>query len=200
MHKCGIKKMIFASSSSVYGNNTKVPFSESDNVDFPISPYAATKKAGELLCHTYHHLYDFDIFCLRFFTVYGPRQRPDLAIHKFTNCILNDEPIEIYGDGNSSRDYTFIDDIIDGLIISITELKGYEIINLGESRTITLDKIISTLENQLHKSTIKKQCPIQPGDVNKTYADISKARAIISYSPSMEFEDGIREFIKWKLA
>jgi UDP-glucuronate 4-epimerase len=199
MQKCGIKKMIFASSSSVYGNGKKIPFSESDNVDFPISPYAATKKACELLCHTYHHLYDFDIFCLRFFTVYGPRQRPDLAIHKFTNCILNNEPIEVYGDGNSSRDYTFIGDIIDGLMGSIIELKGYEIINLGESRAVTLNKMITTLENQLNKTAIRKQLQLQAGDVITTYADITKAKKLISYSPSTDFEIGIREFIKWKL-
>jgi UDP-glucuronate 4-epimerase len=194
----GINKLIFASSSSVYGNNPKVPFSESDNVDNPISPYAASKKAGELLCHAYHHLFQFDIFCLRFFTVYGPRQRPDLAIHKFYNEIMSDKTILIYGDGGSSRDYTYINDIIDGIIKSIDFLKGYEIINLGESRRISLDTMVSTIEKVTGKTGIKKNIPDQPGDVKITYADISKAKELIGYSPATNFEEGIVEFVKWK--
>jgi UDP-glucuronate 4-epimerase len=200
MWKFGIKKLLFASSSSVYGNNPKVPFAETDNVDFPISPYAATKKACELLCHTYHHLYDFDVFCLRFFTVYGPRQRPDLAIHKFTDHILRNLPIDVYGDGTSARDYTYIDDIVDGIVKSIGSLKGYEIINLGESKTISLNKMVTTLENFLEKTAIRNQVPMQPGDVNVTNADISKAKSFLGYAPSTEFEEGIRKFIKWKLS
>ncbi len=198
MRRYGIKKIIFASSSSVYGNNENVPFSETDNVDSPVSPYAASKKAGELICHTYHHLYDFDVFCLRFFTVYGPRQRPDLAIHKFTDRILKGQPVEMYGDGSSSRDYTYIDDIIDGIIYSIERLKGYEIINLGESRTISLFNMIRILEEQLKKEVIIKQLPAQPGDVKITFADISKARELLGYNPVWSFENGIREFLKWK--
>jgi len=134
MKKHDVKKLVFASSSSVYGNNPKVPFTESDSVDNPISPYAATKKAAELLCHTYHHLHGIDVFCLRFFTVYGPRQRPDLAINKFVSNILNGQPVEMYGDGSTARDYTYIDDIVDGILASIARVSGYEIINLGESR------------------------------------------------------------------
>lgn len=199
MRKYDVKKMIFASSSSVYGINSRKMFSETDNVDFPISPYAATKKAGELLCNTYHHLYDFDIFCLRFFTVYGARQRPDLAIHKFTDRILNNQPIDIYGDGTSSRDYTYIDDIINGIVFSIEKLKGYEIINLGESRTISLNKMVETLEKYLKRKAIKNLLPLQHGDVISTCADILKAKELLGYSPKWKFEDGIQEFIKWKL-
>jgi UDP-glucuronate 4-epimerase len=199
MKGVGVRRMIFASSSSIYGNNIKVPFSESDIVDNPISPYAASKKAGELLCHTFHHLYNFEIFCLRFFTVYGPRQRPDLAIHKFTNNIINNRPIELFGDGNSSRDYTYIDDIVNGIILSITHIKGYEIINLGESNTISLIQMISTLEDLLNKNAHKIIIQSQPGDVNKTYADIEKAKKLLGYSPSVEFIDGVKKFINWKL-
>jgi UDP-glucuronate 4-epimerase len=200
MKEFGVSRLIFASSSSVYGNSKKAPFTETESVDNPISPYAASKKAGELLCHTFYHLFGFDIFCLRFFTVYGPRQRPDLAIHKFTNNILNDKPIEMYGDGSTSRDYTFISDILNGIVSSIDKMKGYEIINLGESNVISLKELINTLEKQLNKAAIIKQCPMQPGDVNITYANISKAKKILDYNPLWKFEDGIREFIKWKLA
>lgn len=194
-----INKMIFASSSSVYGNNSKVPFAENDQTDFPISPYASTKKSAESLCYTYHHLYNFKIFCLRLFTVYGPRQRPDLAIHKFTNSIINNEPITIYGNGYSARDYTYIDDIINGFEMAINYLDGFEIINLGESRTITLNRMVETLENELGKKAQKIYLPDQPGDVKVTYADISKARKILNYRPTWEFEKGIKKFIEWKL-
>jgi UDP-glucuronate 4-epimerase len=198
MKEFNVNRLIFASSSSVYGNNKKVPFSETDAVDTPISQYAATKKAAELLCHTYHNLYNFDIYCLRFFTVFGPRQRPDLAIHKFTNNILNNKPIEMYGDGSTSRDYTYIDDIIDGIISSIENLKGYEIINLGESNVIALKRMISTIEEYLKKKAIINQLPMQPGDVNITFANIDKAKRILDYDPKWKFEDGVKEFIKWK--
>ncbi len=196
MRMFDVKKMLFASSSSVYGNNRKVPFSETDNVDYPISPYAATKKAGELLCHTYHHLFGFDIFCLRFFTVYGPRQRPDLAIRKFTNLILKNQPIEVFGDGSSSRDYTYIDDILDGIVNSMKVLSGFEIFNLGEAKPISLLQMIGTLEKILNLKITKKQIDMQPGDVLTTYADINKARTILGYSPKWDFENGIIEFIK----
>ncbi|MFP4697579.1 MAG: GDP-mannose 4,6-dehydratase [Eubacteriales bacterium] len=196
-----VSKMIFASSSSVYGNNKKTPFSENDIVDFPISPYAATKKAGELLCHTYHHLYNIDIACLRFFTVYGPGQRPDLAIHKFTKLLYNNEPIPFYGDGKSERDYTYIDDIIDGINKAVNWLfdgKGkYEIFNLGESHTISLQRMVSTIEKVTGIKPILKKLPMQPGDVNITYADITKAKKIIGYNPQTDFEEGITNFIKW---
>lgn len=199
--KHNIGKFIFASSSSVYGNNDKVPFSEGDNVDFPISPYAATKKYGELLCHVYHKLYDIDIACLRFFTVYGPRQRPDLAIHKFTKLIFNDKEISVYGDGSTERDYTYIDDIVDGIVKSIEWLnKGngnYEIFNLGEFNTVTLEYLIETLEKTIGKKIEIKRLPIQPGDVKRTYADIDKSRKILGYNPSIDFEEGIRKFVNW---
>ena len=200
MRSFGINKMIFASSSSVYGNNSKVPFSESDPVENQISPYASSKRACELLCYTYHSLYKFDIFCLRFFTVYGPRQRPDLAIHKFTSRILENKPIQVFGDGNTSRDYTYISDIIEGIYKSVTRLKGFNIYNLGESRTISLSNMIETLENALGKEAIKEFLPPQPGDVERTFADISKARNELDYDPVFDFKKGIEEFIRWKLA
>jgi UDP-glucuronate 4-epimerase len=200
MRSFGINKMIFASSSSVYGNNSKVPFSESDPVENQISPYASSKRACELLCYTYHSLYKFDIFCLRFFTVYGPRQRPDLAIHKFTSRILENKPIQVFGDGNTSRDYTYISDIIEGIYNAVTRLKGFNIYNLGESRTISLSNMIETLENALGKKAIKEFLPPQPGDVERTFADISKARNELDYNPVFDFKKGIEEFVRWKLA
>jgi len=200
MRSFGINKMIFASSSSVYGNNSKVPFSESDPVENQISPYASSKRACELLCYTYHSLYKFDIFCLRFFTVYGPRQRPDLAIHKFTSRILENKPIQVFGDGNTSRDYTYISDIIEGIYKSVIRLKGFNIYNLGESRTISLSNMIGILENALGKEAIKEFLPPQPGDVERTFADISKARNELDYDPVFDFKKGIEEFVRWKLA
>jgi UDP-glucuronate 4-epimerase len=189
--------MIFASSSSIYGNSTKVPFSELDPVDYPISPYASTKKSGELLCHVYHHLYNFNITCLRFFTVYGPRQRPDLAIHKFTRLIDEGLPVPFYGDGSTSRDYTYIADIVEGIDCAVNCLKGYRIYNLGESNVITLNQLIKTIEANLNKKAIINRQPMQPGDVIKTYADISKAKAEIGYSPKYDFDTGIKKFVKW---
>ena len=174
-----IKKFIFASSSSVYGENKKVPFSEDDNVDFPISPYAATKKAGELISFTYHHLYGIPVSCLRFFTVYGPRQRPEMAIHKFTRLIYEGKSIPVYGDGTSRRDYTYIDDLISGITASVNAELGYEIINLGESKTIKLTELISLIEENLQKKAIIEWLPDQPGDVPVTFADISKARRLL---------------------
>jgi len=197
MKKFDVKHLVFASSSSVYGNNKKVPFSESDIVDYPISPYAATKKSGELLCHTYHHLYDFKINCLRFFTVYGPRQRPDLAIHKFSKMILNDETIPMFGDGTTKRDYTYIDDIIQGIKLAIRNLNGYEVFNLGESRTIMLKELITLIEKEIGKKANIEKLPLQPGDVEQTYADISKAKEILGYDPQYEIEEGIKNFIEW---
>ena len=196
MRNHDIKKMIFASSSSVYGNNKKVPFSEADNVDYPISPYAASKKAGELLCHTYHHLYDFDIFCLRFFTVYGPRQRPDLAINKFSKALLNNDPIPFFGDGSTQRDYTHITDIVQGITCAISKLKGYDIFNLGESNTISLTKLISILEKCTNRKAILNYLPMQEGDVMLTFADISKARRILNYNPQVNIEAGIKDYVQ----
>lgn len=198
-----IKKFVCASSSSVYGNNEKTPFSETDNVDQPISPYAATKKSGEVLGHVYHSLYGIDIIQLRFFTVYGPRQRPDLAIHKFTKLISENKEIPFYGDGNTARDYTYIDDIIDGILKSVDYLEKnydiYEIINLGESEVVTLSEMLSEIEKNLNKTAIRKILPLQPGDVQKTSADITKAKNLIGYNPTTNFQNGTKKFVEWFL-
>ncbi|MBE0536453.1 MAG: GDP-mannose 4,6-dehydratase [Phycisphaerae bacterium] len=193
----GVKKFIFASSSSVYGNNEKVPFSETDTVDYPISPYAATKKAGELICYTFSHLYGTDVTCLRFFTVYGPRQRPDLAIHKFARLIERGEPTPVFGDGSMMRDFTYIDDIIDGVAAAIDACEGYEIYNLGESRPIRLDALIAAIETALGKKAILQHLPMQPGDVNRTYADVRKAAAALGYQPRTGIETGLKRFVEW---
>lgn len=199
----GITKFVCASSSSVYGNNEKIPFSETDPVDHPISPYAATKKCGEVLGHVYHQLYGMDMIQLRFFTVYGPRQRPDLAIHKFTRLISEDQQIPFYGDGTTARDYTYIDDIIDGIVKSVRYLENhsgvYEVLNLGESQVISLSEMLSAIEDRLGKKARKKMLPMQPGDVQKTNADISKAKALIGYKPDTDFQNGIKKFVEWFL-
>lgn len=197
MRITGTKKLIFASSSSVYGNGQIVPFSEDMYVDNPISPYAASKKAGELLCHTYHHLHNMDIFCLRFFTVYGPRQRPDPAIRKFTKAIIEGTEIPFYGDGTTRRDYTHIDDIVQGIEKAIDRLKGYEVINLGESHTTSLGELVRILEEAIGIKAQKKMLPMQEGDVFQTYADISKAKNILGYMPSTDFYEGIIDFVRW---
>lgn len=197
MREHDVKKMLFASSSSVYGNNPKVPFSEEDRVDDPISPYASTKKSGELLCHVYSHLYQFDITCLRFFTVFGPRQRPDLAIHKFTRLIDTGVEIPFYGDGTTARDYTYIDDIVNGIGCARQHLAGYQVYNLGESRVIELNKLVATIENALSKKAILQRLPLQQGDVTITYADISKAKNKIGYHPRFDLETGIQKFVEW---
>lgn len=199
----GVKKNVIASSSSVYGNNEKIPFSENDNVDKPISPYAATKKCTEILGHVYHHLYGIDMIFLRFFTVFGPRQRPDLAIHKFTKLISENKEIPFYGDGSTARDYTFIDDIIDGVVKSIDFVEKnenvYETINLGENQVINLNEMLSVIETELGKSANKKYLPMQPGDVQKTNADIEKAQNLIGYSPKTNYQNGIKIFVEWFL-
>jgi UDP-glucuronate 4-epimerase len=193
----GAKKFIYASSSSVYGNNRKTPFAEDDPVDHPISPYAATKKAGELLCHTYHHLFGLPIFCLRFFTVYGPRQRPEMAIHKFARLIRDRQQLPVFGDGGSDRDYTYIDDIIDGVNRAIERCSGYRIFNLGESQTTTLRNLITLLEKSMGATAIIDYQPMQPGDVQRTYADLKRSREELGYSPSVPVELGIPLFVKW---
>jgi UDP-glucuronate 4-epimerase len=195
--KHGIKKIIFASSSSVYGNNKNVPFAETDNVDDPISPYAATKKAGELLCHVYHQLYGIDMMCLRLFTVYGPRQRPDLAIHKFTSLIESGREIPVYGDGSMMRDFTYVGDIVDGVAAAMRECKGYEIYNLGESRPVRLDDLIAAIERALGKKAKIKRLPEQPGDVKQTYADVTKAMTRFGYQPKTDIEVGLQKFVEW---
>lgn len=193
-----IKQFVFGSSSSVYGINAKVPFSEDDPIRQPISPYAATKGAGELLCHTYSHLYGLRCVCLRFFTVYGPRQRPDLAIHKFAKLISQHKPIPVFGDGSTRRDYTYIDDIIDGVTAAIDyDKSNYEVINLGESRTVELRELISLLEKELDTHAIIERQPPQPGDVPQTFADVSKARALLNYQPKTQIEEGLRRFVEW---
>src|SRR4029434_5243569 len=193
--KTGVKQFVFGSSSSVYGENEKVPFSEDDPIFNPISPYAATKAAGELICHTYSHLYGMRIVCLRFFTVYGARQRPDLAIHKFAKLISRGQTIPVFGDGTTRRDYTYIDDIISGVRAAIDyDQSDYEVINLGEAQTVELSQLISLLENALgHTAKIDRQ-PMQPGDVPQTFADITKARRLLNYNPQTQIEEGIRKF------
>jgi UDP-glucuronate 4-epimerase len=193
-----IRQFVFGSSSSVYGTNSKIPFSEEDKISKTISPYAATKAAGELLCHTYSHLYDIRTVCLRFFTVYGARQRPDLAIHKFSKLIWEGKPIPVFGDGTSRRDYTFVDDIIQGVRAAIDyEKTDHEIFNLGESQTIELKELIGLLEKNLGKKAIIERHEMQPGDVPVTFADISKARELLNYNPQTKIEKGIPEFTDW---
>ncbi len=195
-----VKQFVFGSSSSVYGINSKIPFSEDDKISQPISPYAATKAAGELLCHTFSHLYDIRTICLRFFTVYGARQRPDLAIHKFSKLIYEGQPIPVFGDGSTRRDYTYVDDIIQGVRAAIDyDKSNYEIFNLGESETIELSKLIELLEKSLGKQAVIEQKEMQPGDVPITFADISKSRELLNYNPQTKIEDGIPKFVEWFL-
>lgn len=201
MRKFEIRYFVFASSSSVYGNKNSIPFRESDSVNCPVSPYAATKRAGELLAYTYHSLYGINIACLRFFTVYGPRQRSDLAIHKFMRCILNSQPIPFYGDGQTGRDYTYIDDIIDGVTKAMEWVDSsesrYEIFNLGESRVVTLKQMVEEIERCTGIRASLNRLPKQPGDMEQTCADISKAERLLGYHPCQSFEDGIEKFVEW---
>lgn len=199
----GVRTFVFASSSSVYGNNRSVPFRESDAVDHPISPYAATKKGGELLCHAQSHLHGTGCVCLRFFTVYGPRQRPDLAIRKFSRRLLSGEPLPRYGDGTTARDYTYIDDILQGVRGALAYARqnpgAFEIVNLGESRTIRLSEMIEVLGRVFDRSPEIEEHPMQPGDVVRTFADISRAGELFGYRPVTEFEEGMRRFAEWYL-
>lgn len=199
--RAGVGRFIFGSSSSVYGNAERVPFSEDDPVDRPISPYAATKRAGELICHTYHHLFGLGIVALRFFTVYGARQRPDLAIHKFTRLMAAGEPIQQYGDGTTQRDYTHVRDILQGVEGALSYLErepeAFEIINLGESRTVELSRLIELIADALGVEPRIERLPPQPGDVERTYADIAKARRLLGYDPVIPIEEGIPEFVEW---
>ena len=201
MKKNGVKKLIFGSSSSVYGNHLETPFREDMKVSNPISPYAYTKATNELMTFNYHHLYGIDSINLRFFTVIGPRQRPDLAIHKFFNMIQDSIPLTIYGDGSSARDYTYVDDIVGGIISSIELINSssglYEIINLGNSRPISLTEMVDTVEKTAELPVLKKQLPSQPGDVDITYADISKAKNLLGYDPKTPFETGVKNFYQW---
>jgi UDP-glucuronate 4-epimerase len=192
-----IMNFVFGSSSSVYGENKKVPFSEKDNTDFSISPYAATKKAGEVLCYTYSHIYGQNVSCLRFFTVYGPRGRPDMAPYLFTQKIMKGEPITMYGDGTSKRDYTFVSDIVSGIVSALEKDFRYEIFNLGNSNTVELKKLISTIEKHTGKKAkiITKEMP--KGDVPITYADISKSRKMLGYDPKTDIVEGMQSFTEW---
>ncbi|MBI5773465.1 MAG: SDR family NAD(P)-dependent oxidoreductase [Verrucomicrobia bacterium] len=193
----GVKKITIASSSSVYGVNAKVPFSEGDPIFSAISPYAASKLASEALGHVYHHIYGMDVAMLRFFTVYGPRQRPDLAIHKFASLITAGKPIPVFGDGSTARDYTYVSDTVDGVLACTQREFGFEIFNLGESQTVKLAYLIELLENALGKKAVINRQPPQPGDVPITFADISKARAKLGYNPRVKIEEGIPKFVEW---
>ena len=196
-----IKNLVMASSSSVYGNSKEVPFKEDMVVDYAISPYAATKKSNEVMAHVYHKLYQMNIVMLRFFTVFGPRQRPDLAINKFVRLMLEGKEIPMYGDGTTSRDYTYVDDVVDGIIKSISYIEThnevYEIMNIGNSNPISLNEMIETIGKVLKVNFKIKKLPMQLGDVNRTYADISKAKKLIGYEPKINFEEGIIRFVKW---
>ena len=194
----GVPQFVFGSSSSVYGINSKIPFSEEDRIFQPISPYAATKAAGELLCHTYSHLYNLRTVCLRFFTVYGARQRPDLAIHKFTKLITDGKPIQMFGDGSTRRDYTYIEDIVEGVRAAMDFTESiHEVFNLGESETTQLRRLIELIEQALGAKAIIDRQPMQPGDVPVTFADIAKARELLNYSPKTKIDEGIPKFVDW---
>nr|MCK4930503.1 GDP-mannose 4,6-dehydratase [Nanoarchaeota archaeon] len=192
-----VKSFVFASSSSVYGNNKKIPFSETDNVDNPISPYAATKKAAELLCHNYHYLYKMKVICLRFFNVYGPRGRPDMAPYRFTDWVYKSQPIKRYGDGTIRRDYTYIADIVKGVLVAVDKEFDFEIINLGNNKPVEINELIRIVEKILGKKAVINELPRVPGDVEITYADISKAQKLLGYKPETTIEEGMKKFVEW---
>ncbi|WP_423128983.1 GDP-mannose 4,6-dehydratase [Gaoshiqia sp. Z1-71] len=201
MKNRGIKKMAFASSSSVYGNSKEIPFHEEQDVSNPISPYAFTKKACELINYTYHSLYGLDIVNMRFFTVFGPRQRPDLAIHKFTRLIMNEQEIPMFGDGSTSRDYTYYEDTVDGICRALGYLfendQVYETVNLGNNQPVTLSDMIAAIEKATGKKARIKQLPMQAGDVDITFANIGKANRLFGYQPKFAFEEGVKNFVRW---
>lgn len=197
IRKHGVENLVFGSSSSVYGSRETAPFSEDDILSRPISPYAATKLAGEQLCYTYHHLFGVPVTCLRFFTVYGPRQRPEMAIHLFARKIMDGDTITIFGDGSSRRDYTYIDDIVDGILRSLERPQAYEIFNLGESETIGLSELVSELEDAIGKKAVINYKPDQPGDVPLTCADVTKAGEILGYEPLVPVREGVKRFVAW---
>src|SRR5688572_2898722 len=190
-------RLVFASSSSVYGANERVPFREDDEIHHPVSPYAATKRAGELLCWTYHHLFGIPTACLRFFTVYGPRQRPEMAIAKFVRSVLAGKPIPFYGDGTTRRDYTYIDDIAAGVLAALDRCSGYEIYNLGESETTSLSELVEQIGSVCGRAPVLDRQPLQPGDVLITFADVSKARARLGYQPTTPVAEGLRRYVAW---
>jgi UDP-glucuronate 4-epimerase len=199
--RAGLRRVVFGSSSSVYGDSTPPPFREDAIAAEPISGYAATKRAGELFSNVYTHLHGFRIAALRFFTVYGPRQRPDLAIHQFTRLLASGQPVRQYGDGSSERDYTHVDDIVSGVIGALRWIEDdapqFEIFNLGESRTVRLDQLIALIANALGVTPTIERAPMSPGDVKQTSADISKARAVLGYDPRVSIEDGVQRFVEW---
>jgi UDP-glucuronate 4-epimerase len=196
--RLGIRKFVFASSSSIYGIANRVPFSEEDHLNLPISPYAATKIAGEKICYTYAHLYDLRVVCLRFFTVYGPRQRPDLAIRKFIESIAEGRPIQVFGDGTSGRDYTYVADTVSGIAAALGHDCRFDVFNLGNSRPVSLNEMIATIETAVGRQAVRVRCGEQPGDVPITFADIGKAQRVLGYSPRTSFVDGIRKFVEWQ--
>jgi UDP-glucuronate 4-epimerase len=193
----GVSRFVFGSSSSVYGNNVKAPFAEDDPVDHPISPYAATKRAGELLAHTYHHLFGMKVACLRFFTVFGPRQRPDLAIRKFAELMAAGREIPVFGDGTTGRDYTYVDDIVDGVLSALERATGFHVWNLGGAHPVVLKDLIDRLARGLGRTPVLRRLPPQPGDVERTWADVSRAKRELAWSPSTSFERGMELFLAW---
>lgn len=193
----GVAKFVFASSSSVYGNGARVPFSEEDSVAQPISPYAASKRAAELMCYCYWQLYRLPTFCLRLFTVYGPRQRPDLAIHKFTRLIVDGKPIPLFGDGQTSRDYTYVDDTVSGILAALDRCDRYRVYNLGGSNPVTLKQLISGLERAIGKPAKLDRQPAQAGDVERTCADLTRSREELGYQPHVGLDEGLQRFVEW---
>ncbi len=191
------ENFVFGSSSSIYGNTKNIPFSESEKTDSPVSPYAATKKSGELMCHAYSHMYNIPITCLRLFTVYGPRGRPDMAPYKFTELIYKNKELEMFGDGKTKRDYTYIKDIVDGILAAVDKEFKFEIINLGNSKPVELRQFISIIEENLGKRAKIKKMPLQPGEVDVTYADVKKAKRLLAWKPKIRVEDGMKKFIEW---
>ncbi len=196
-HRHGVGRFLFGSSSSVYGNNERVPFSEDDRVDRPVSPYAATKQAGEVLCRTYHELYGMEIACLRFFTVFGPRQRPEMAIHAFARRLAAGDEVPMYGDGSSARDYTFIGDIVEGVVRALDRCRSWHVWNLGGSRTTTLSDLVTKIARGLSVVPRVRHLPAQPGDVERTWADIRRAREDLLWEPRTDLDAGLSEFLEW---
>ena len=195
--QAGVGRVVFASSSSVYGGDNEVPFSEDQPTTSPLSPYAASKIAAEALGHAFHHLYDLPCVCLRFFTVYGPRQRPDLAIHKFTPLILAGQPIPVFGDGTTSRDYTFVEDIVRGIIAALDSDVDWSVVNLGGHQPVTLNELVAALERALGKEAIIERLPMQPGDMLRTCADVRKAKAVLGWEAQVSLDEGLRRFAEW---
>lgn len=197
MRECGVGKLVFASTSSIYGNSSPVPFREDMPADRPVSPYAATKRSCEVLCHAYHHLHGLDVFALRFFTVYGPRQRPDMAIYRFVDAVSRMQPLERHGDGSAVRDYTYVDDIVAAVSRACERVKGYEIINIGGAQTVTLAQLIGLIEEALGKRARIVELPVPPGDVLATQADTSKAESLLGFTSAVGIEEGLKRFISW---